>query len=87
MALGFVVDAALSRILEDILALPDITADESHKISELCRILNSIEGLFVNMDEVSAVWPDFYAKSPLNFSTAIPCRCLRSFLAQILVSF
>ena len=46
-ALGFVVNAALSRMLADILALPDITAEESNKLSELCRIFNALEGLFV----------------------------------------
>ena len=41
-------------MLEDILALPDITADESQKLSELCRIFHSLEGLFfVNLNEVS----------------------------------
>jgi centromere/kinetochore protein ZW10 len=56
IALGLVVDAALSRMLEDVLALPDITADESHKLSELCRIFNSLEGLFfMNLNEVSEV--------------------------------
>jgi centromere/kinetochore protein ZW10 len=46
-AVGLVVDAALSRISRSILALPDITEEESHKLSELCRIFNSLEGLFV----------------------------------------
>lgn len=41
------VDAALSRILRDILALPDITEVESHRLNELCHILNALEGLFV----------------------------------------
>lgn len=41
------VDTALSRILKDILAIPDITAEESQKLSELCRIMNSLEALFV----------------------------------------
>lgn len=41
------VDAALSRMLADILALADITAEESTKLSELCRIFNALEGLFV----------------------------------------
>lgn len=45
-AIGIVVDAVLSRILADILALPDITEAESHRLSELCRILNALEGLF-----------------------------------------
>lgn len=40
-------NAALSRILRDILALPDITADESHRLCELCHILNALEGIFV----------------------------------------
>lgn len=46
-----VIDAVLSRVLEDITALPDITAAESHKLSELCRILNALEGLFVDDPE------------------------------------
>jgi centromere/kinetochore protein ZW10 len=46
-AIGMVTDAALSRILEDMLALPDIPEMESHRLSELCRILNALEGLFV----------------------------------------
>jgi len=50
-AVGKIVDAVLSRILEDITKLPDITADESHRISELCRILNALEGLFVEGPE------------------------------------
>jgi hypothetical protein len=47
IAIGLVTDAALSRILEDVLALPDIPEVESHRLSELCRILNALEGLFV----------------------------------------
>ena len=46
-AVGAVVNAALARILQDVLALPDITEVESHKLNELCRILNALEGLFV----------------------------------------
>jgi protein transport protein DSL1/ZW10 len=46
-AAGSVVDATLVRVLEDITALPDIPAVESHQLSELCRILNALEGLFV----------------------------------------
>ncbi|KXN87429.1 hypothetical protein AN958_08860 [Leucoagaricus sp. SymC.cos] len=45
-AIGLVTEAALSRILQDILALSDIPEMESHQLSELCRILNSLEGLF-----------------------------------------
>lgn len=46
-AIGSVTDAALSRVLEDVLALPDIPEVESNRLSELCRILNALEGLFV----------------------------------------
>ncbi|KAF8630118.1 hypothetical protein AX15_003076 [Amanita polypyramis BW_CC] len=46
-AIGSVTEAALSRILDDILALGDIPEVESHRLSELCRILNALEGLFV----------------------------------------
>src|ERR1700691_6693539 len=46
IALGSVIDAALSRVLGDILALPDIPEVESHRLSELCKILSALEGLF-----------------------------------------
>jgi len=46
-AIGMVTDAALSRVLEDVLALPDIPEVESHRLSELCRILHGLEALFV----------------------------------------
>lgn len=46
-ALGVIVNAALGRVLQDVLALPDITEVESHKLNDLCRILNALEGLFV----------------------------------------
>ena len=51
-ALGTTIDVALSRILSDILALSDITAEESQKLGELCRIMNSLEGLFVENPEL-----------------------------------
>jgi protein transport protein DSL1/ZW10 len=50
-AVGTVVEAVLDRILEEILALPDITEVESHRLSELCRIFNSLEGLFLDDPE------------------------------------
>lgn len=53
-AMGLVVDGVLSRILDSILAISDIPEVESHKLSELCRILTALEGLFVeNTSEVS----------------------------------
>ena len=45
-AIGSVTDAALSRVLQDILELDDIPELESHRLSELCRIFNALEGLF-----------------------------------------
>lgn len=45
--MGAIVEVSLERILENILAIPDIPEVESHKLSELCRILAALEGLFV----------------------------------------
>jgi len=53
--IGSVTNAALSRMLHDILALPDIPEVESHRLSELCHILNSLEGLFSEESEPSFV--------------------------------
>ncbi|KAI0940945.1 hypothetical protein AcV7_003180 [Taiwanofungus camphoratus] len=67
IATGSMVDAALSRILRDILALPDITEVESHRLNELCHILNALEGLFVE----TSFQPTFvvsYVPSWLKFS-------------------
>ncbi|KAF9266878.1 hypothetical protein L218DRAFT_921599 [Marasmius fiardii PR-910] len=50
-AIGLVADAALSRVLQDILDLPDIPEIESHRLGELCRILHALEGLFVEDTE------------------------------------
>ncbi|PPQ69821.1 hypothetical protein CVT26_014198 [Gymnopilus dilepis] len=66
-AIGSVTDSALSRVLHDILELPDIPEVESHRLSELCRIFNSLEGLFSEDPEQ----PSFvvaYVPSWLKFS-------------------
>jgi hypothetical protein len=47
-ALGYVTNAAIEKILSDILALPDITEVESKRLAELCRIVNALEGMFVD---------------------------------------
>ena len=61
------VETALSRILADVLALEDITEAESHRLCELCHIMNSLEGLFVeDPDEPSFVVS--YVPSWLKFS-------------------
>ena len=44
--MGKLVESALSKVLEDILSLPDIPEVDSRRLSELCRILNALEGLF-----------------------------------------
>ncbi|KAI0091457.1 Centromere/kinetochore Zw10-domain-containing protein [Irpex rosettiformis] len=58
-AVGTVIDVALSRILSDVLALSDITAEESQKLGELCRIMNSLEGLFVENPDLPSFVVDF----------------------------
>ncbi|TDL23641.1 hypothetical protein BD410DRAFT_768181 [Rickenella mellea] len=66
-AIGFVVDAALSTIVEDVLKLPDITEVESSKLCELCRMLNALESLFIeSVDEPSLVV--VYVPSWLKYS-------------------
>ncbi|EGO22432.1 hypothetical protein SERLADRAFT_350499 [Serpula lacrymans var. lacrymans S7.9] len=67
MALGYAVESALSNILDDILALPDIPEVESHRLSELCKILNSLEGLFVEDTSLSSFVVS-YVSSWLKFS-------------------
>ena len=58
-AIGSVTDAALSRVLQDILELNDIPELESHRLSELCRILNALEGLFCEDPEHVRNTPNF----------------------------
>ncbi|KAF8548939.1 hypothetical protein OG21DRAFT_1515713 [Imleria badia] len=66
-AVGLIVNGVLSRIIESILAISDIPEVESHKLSELCRILTALEGLFVeNTSESSFVVS--YVPSWLKFS-------------------
>ncbi|KAI0629379.1 hypothetical protein C8Q77DRAFT_1202629 [Trametes polyzona] len=66
-ALGAVVESAVSRILGDVLALEDITEVESHRLSELCHILNALEGLFVE-DPNHPSFVVSYVPSWLKFS-------------------
>ncbi|KAL5492372.1 YTM1_3 [Sanghuangporus weigelae] len=53
-AAGRVVETALARVLSDVLALPDIPELDSRRLSELCRILNALEGLFVDVENPEA---------------------------------
>ncbi|KAJ6581607.1 hypothetical protein B0H19DRAFT_930561 [Mycena capillaripes] len=68
-AIGMVTDAALSRVLEDVLALPDIPEVESHRLSELCRILHALEALFIeDGNQASDPFVVAYVPSWLKFS-------------------
>jgi len=88
-AIGLVADAALSRILRDVIALPDIPEIESHRLSELCRILNAMEGLFSeDPDQVISIFCStisFFDPRPIGFAAFIRC-CLCTKLAQVLIS-
>jgi len=64
---GSVTEAALSRVLDDMLTLGDIPEVESHRLSELCRILNALEGLFVE-DHNQSSFALAYVPSWLKFS-------------------
>ncbi|KAG1808730.1 uncharacterized protein BJ212DRAFT_1449010 [Suillus subaureus] len=59
-AVGAIVEVSLQRILENILAIPDI-------LSELCRILAALEGLFVE-DFSESSFVVSYVPSWLKFS-------------------
>lgn len=83
--MGAIVEVSLQRILENILAIPDIPEVESHKLSELCRILAALEGLFVE---------DFSEVGLLYFSRYLTHQCpvifrgvIRSVVVEILISF
>lgn len=96
-ATGSIVDTALSHILDDIAALPDITEVESHRLSELCRILNALEGLFVvNTEEVlhycssqCLLGHSLFAShtQPSLVVAYVPSWLKFSYLSELLVSF
>ncbi|KAI0642247.1 hypothetical protein C8Q79DRAFT_917367 [Trametes meyenii] len=66
-ALGAIVETALSRVLSEVLSLEDITEVESQRLSELCRILNALEWLFVE-DQEQPSFVASYVPSWLKFS-------------------
>lgn len=45
-SIGLVVDAALFRIMDDVLSLQDIPEADSERLSELCEMLDSLQNLF-----------------------------------------
>ena len=73
-ALGALVESAVARVLGDVLALEDITEVESHRLSELCHILNALEGLFVED-------PD----QPSFIVSYVPSWLKYSYLSELLV--
>jgi centromere/kinetochore protein ZW10 len=91
-AIGMVTDAALSRVLEDVLALPDIPEVESHRLSELCRILHGLEALFVEEANQARTLPQWIEMNQLNgllqdpFVVAyVPSWLKFSYLSELLV--
>ena len=93
-ALGSIVEAALSRILADVLALEDITETESHRLSELCHILNALEGQFVeDPDQPSFVvsyvpsWLKFSYLSELLVRSSFPSLYSRDRILMVLSLF
>lgn len=88
-------DAALSRILRDILALPDITAEESRRLCELCRILDALQGIFMeDTAQVRSIAPEFESSTyglmiqKSSFVVAyVPSWLKYSYLLELLVSF
>jgi hypothetical protein len=74
-------------MLEDILALPDITEVESHRLSELCRILNALEGLFSGEADEVGSFLSGRMEHLVIISAAFLCSGLCTTLAKILVPF
>ena len=48
-------DAALVRVLSDVLTLADIPEVDSRRLAELCRILSSLESSFIDAEDPEAV--------------------------------
>jgi hypothetical protein len=84
-ALGSLVNFCLTCVMGDILALPDITEVESHRLSELCRILHALEGLFVDDPEQVRGYASTVFDGT-NVTTAFLCCRVCPSMAQILVS-
>lgn len=92
-AIGSILNSALARILQDVLALGDITADESQKLSELCKIFNALEGLFVEDPNhvsfnFSFLWitVEPYCSQPSFVVAYVPAWLKFSYLSELLVS-
>lgn len=93
VSVGALVESALARILEDVLALEDIPEVESHRLAELCRILNALEGLFIDEPEqvsyLASSSCDVYSCVPRQPSLVVayvPSWLKFSYLSELLVS-
>jgi centromere/kinetochore protein ZW10 len=51
LALGTLVEDALSRLIDDILSMHDIPETESHRLHEMCKLMHTFESLFVPSGE------------------------------------
>lgn len=68
------------------LALPDITEVESHKLNELCHIFDALEGLFVeDPNHVSGI-PIRMFPALMCIPVAILCSCICAKVAKVLLS-
>lgn len=45
-SIGQLVETAVSRVADDIIAIPDITADESERLKQICEVLKHVEDIF-----------------------------------------
>jgi hypothetical protein len=86
-ALGTLVNFCLTCIMDDVLALSDITEAESHRLSELCRIWHALEGLFVDDPEQVRASASVAYHYHTHVDVALFRGCMRSRVAQILISF
>lgn len=45
-SIGQLVETAIARVADDIIAIPDITADESERLKQICEVLKHVEEIF-----------------------------------------
>lgn len=70
-------------MLSDVLALHDIPEVDSRRLSELCRILNALEGLFVDVEnpDPEAVRDSVYSLPPMRLDSGYSCMFVIVILA------
>ena len=78
------VDTTLVYLLDAILALPDITEVESHRLSELCRFANSLESLFMDdPDQTSLVVAHVPSWLKFSYLSELLVRMFAGFHAKL----